>query len=503
MKIHAVITLLTLIIVTNPIYMFGQSQQIRREELSAEDQELIRARKANEEAQAEYYRELTRKLQQPSPTPVPPKTFSQSVAENPASVIGIIGTILAALFAALVGLITLYVNSFNAYKAQRDTQFYEALKRFGDKDSPTIRSSAAGLLAQMAQTEWKKVSIKRKWPFLTIERSFRHFTTALDQLLTGLLLEDNPVVLKSIGDAIEQIISHDPRKITEKLYHANLKIQEELGSLLAELFVVNGCETPPNPKDTTHTHWGLWEQAQSLTSYDQWVLRDFVLKSNSFGKRFRTFLQAIKTKGNEDIGSVLTSLQHGLRITSNRLQANVDLYCTALGQCHWEKGDHHCLHHSFLIGGNLALQSADLSFVDLSFSQLTGMWLFKANMENAGFIETDLKGASLHHGSLRDGWLTRAQLDNAGLEDMDLTNTKFAEAQINDWTKLKGSNWWESDFYLPAGRGEVDANLLEKLFELYGDAVPANLDEMHTSVRNFIESKRKETSKQIQQNTAE
>lgn len=96
----------------------------------------------------------------------------------------------------------------------------------------------------------------------------------------------------------------------------------------------------------------------------------------------------------------------------------------------------------------------------------------------------------LHHGSLRDGWLSRAQLDNAGLEDMDLTNTKFAEAQINSLTNLKESNWWKSDYYLPVG-GDVDAPLLEKLFEKHGNEVPKDPNEVHASVRSFIEAKKK------------
>ena len=34
-------------------------------------------------------------------------------------------------------------------RSQHDTQFYEALKRFGDKDSPAVRASGAALIAQL------------------------------------------------------------------------------------------------------------------------------------------------------------------------------------------------------------------------------------------------------------------------------------------------------------------------------------------------------------------
>src|SRR6266550_6722157 len=193
-KPHALMTLFTLLVIvfTVPAGASQSSPQPSAEQPRAADQELINAQKANESAQAEYYRELTRKLHEPSPTPIMRKSFSDNVAENPASVIGIVGTILAALFAALVGLTTLFVNSRSAAKAQRDTQFYEALKRLGDKDSPTIRSSAAGLLAQMAQTKDREVTAfelrlrsylpKKKKPFVEFDPHFPYFTTARDQL---------------------------------------------------------------------------------------------------------------------------------------------------------------------------------------------------------------------------------------------------------------------------------------------------------------------------------
>src|SRR5262245_53589506 len=90
----------------------GLSGQPKSNASPEADQELLKARKANEEAQAEYYREQTRILRTPTPAPnsTPARTFRQNIADNPASVIGIIGTILAALFAATVGFITLAVN---------------------------------------------------------------------------------------------------------------------------------------------------------------------------------------------------------------------------------------------------------------------------------------------------------------------------------------------------------------------------------------------------------
>lgn len=78
------------------------------------------AQRHNAEAQAAYYRELTRNLNRT-------RTLRQTVVENPG--------IVAALVGAIIALITLFVNNRNSLRSQRDTQFYEALKRFGDQQS--------------------------------------------------------------------------------------------------------------------------------------------------------------------------------------------------------------------------------------------------------------------------------------------------------------------------------------------------------------------------------
>lgn len=101
-----------LILVSTTFVAVGLGQTSSKT-LTPEEQESLKAQKANAEAQAEYYREQTNKLRQPpvAPSPTPGKTFSQSVADNPASVVGVVGTILGAIIVALVSLTTLYFNS--------------------------------------------------------------------------------------------------------------------------------------------------------------------------------------------------------------------------------------------------------------------------------------------------------------------------------------------------------------------------------------------------------
>ena len=63
--------------------------------------------------------------------------------------VGIIAAALSAFAASFTGFVTLYFtlratqrSREDARRNQEDTQFYEAMKRFGDKDSPVIRAGA-------------------------------------------------------------------------------------------------------------------------------------------------------------------------------------------------------------------------------------------------------------------------------------------------------------------------------------------------------------------------
>ena len=86
-----------------------------------------------------------------------------------------------AISAAIVALMSLAFNYRSTLQSQRDTQFYEALKRFGDEDSHILRSTAAGLLAQMGTK--RVISFRQRRPYQD---------TALTQLLEGFLSRRGP-----------------------------------------------------------------------------------------------------------------------------------------------------------------------------------------------------------------------------------------------------------------------------------------------------------------------
>jgi len=464
--------------------------------LTLEEQELIKAQKGNEEAQAEYYREQTNKLRQPplAASPTPGKTFRQSVAENPASVVGVIGTILGAIIVALVSLTTLYFNSRNAIKAQRDSQFYEAMKRMGDKDSPTLRASAAGLLALMARQEWREPTLTKKWPFLQVEKSRPYFETAVNQLLVGHQLESNRVGTESIKNALQQLVPLIPQNIgaiTHELHAANLSIQDVVASLVAEFFAISGCDSPYADDEQSID---LWRQLESSTSFDMRSLRKLVSHNRSYANRFWSYRFIIDAQNAGDRGQLLSAIHDKLQVASANLRANITLFCTALGQLQQkdtpEQSHYWCpfrFKRAFLVDGEIG-HGANLSNLDFEYGNFSGMHLHNVNLAN-----TNLNGATLNMwmdgGSLRNAQLSWAEFDGDNIRGVDMTDALLAKARIPAGLS---SAWLKADF---THADKIDNKLLESLFKNDSQLVPTDLNEVHASVRTFLESKQ-EKSKQ-------
>jgi hypothetical protein len=490
-EIIKVIVSAALLICLSSIFMGGALGQTPAKTLTPDEQEMIKAQKANEEAQAEYYREQTNKLRQPPlpATPTPGKTFRQSVAENPASVVGVVGTIIGAIIVALVSLTTLYFNSRNAIKAQRDSQFYEAMKRMGDKDSPTLRASAASLLALMAQQEWGEPALRKKWPFFKVEKSRPYFETAVNQLMVGHLLENNPVGTESIKKALRQLVPLAPQNIgtlIQELYTANLSLQDEIASLVGEFFVISNCNDPDKPFDDEQEE-ALWTQLKSTTGFKIHLLRKLVRNSPSYRNRFCTYGLIIDAQNTGDRGQVLSALDDKLQVASGHLRANITLFCTALGipqlqDTPWTSAlELFSFKRAFLVGGKIA-PDANLSNIDFTYAVFSDMTL-----HNVTLAETSLFGATLEvlmeGGSLRNSSLSRAEFGGAWIRGVDMTDARLANAKIPAGLS---SAWWKANF---TGDDKIDTELLESLFERDRQFVPTDLNEVHASVRSFLESK--------------
>ena len=167
--------------------------------LSPEQKELFKAQTQLARAQADYYKSqlgIYRKQVEAQTAQQAPKSWTQKLFSDPADTVGAAGTVLGAfLIIALFGL-----NGSAVRRLRRDTQFFEALKRFGDEGSPFQRSSAAGLLAQMGMHRefgfWWDGSYGWQTPYRQ---------TALDQLQARLPMEENEAVALAIKGGIGQL----------------------------------------------------------------------------------------------------------------------------------------------------------------------------------------------------------------------------------------------------------------------------------------------------------
>ena len=473
-------------------FVAGALEQTPSRILTPEEQELIKARKANEEAQAEYYREQTNKLRQPA-SPTPGKTFRQSVAENPASVVGVVGTILGAIIVALVSLTTLYFNSRNAIKAQRDSQFYEAMKRMGDEDSPTLRASAARLLALMAQQEWREPVLSKKWPFLKLEKSSPYFETAVDQLMVGHLLESNPVGTESIKNALQQLVPLVPYNlgpITHVLHAANLSLQDQVASLIAEFFVLSNCQKPPHPYEDAQ-YRDLWEQLESATGFEIRSVKSLSM-SHSFINRFWTYRHIIDAQNTGDRGQLLSALHDKLQVAGGHLRANITLFCTALGKLQPKETPQtpnlfsFSFKRVFLVGGEIA-RDANLSNINFKNANFSGMTLYNINLANTSLCDATLH-VVMEGGSLRNSSLSGAEFWEGRIRGVDMTNASLANATI---LGRLSSAWWKADF---TDRDKIDSKLLASLFD--SQIGPSDLNEVHASVRTFLESNQEKSEQE-------
>jgi len=168
---------------------------------------------------------------------------TESSSFNWTAIISVVG----ALIAAIVALLSLYVNNRTAIRNQRDTQFFEALKRFGDKDSPTVRASAAGTIALLGPEpvqRWRR-QVGKRLP--RREEVLLYYETAVNQLMTGLTLEENPVTLTAISEATQKLVRTNPRLVLERVHRANIKLQKDLVVALADFFAAMGIRDNYEP----------------------------------------------------------------------------------------------------------------------------------------------------------------------------------------------------------------------------------------------------------------
>lgn len=208
-----------------------------QEELTRAQTRLATSQKQLTDKLLIYYEEQNQKLQE--------KSFWAKVWDEPANTIGVIGAFTAAL--------TFYLNYRAQQRIQRDTTFYEALERYGDKDSATLRASSAGLLGQMAQ---EPGSAFWHHPYLV---------TAVNQLVTGTLLEKDPVVRLAIEDSLRYLAQHYPRTVTSPLVASNRVLFTSFTRTLAQFMAGKGAKSLADCD-------AFWLEAETVTGYRSGIL---------------------------------------------------------------------------------------------------------------------------------------------------------------------------------------------------------------------------------------
>lgn len=435
--------------------------------LSPDEQRLINARRENEEAQAKYYTVLKDKLTSPTPTPVPP-SLARTVTENPASVVGVVGAIVAASLAAIVGLLTLYVNNRAGLRFHYDTQFFETLKLFGDKNKD-VRSSAAGNLGLMANREVPKIGTN---PFSILKTERPYFGVAHNQLLIGLSSEQDKFTLLQIRRGIYQIVENNPNGLAFALVNANGRLQTGLRQALAHFFVACGAKSEENLEE-------FWEKVPSGI-YEREVLDSMVSYKREFTDAFMgsTLIYASILENKTKTQKHLASAHRDLEQAIYRLYLIVDIYAATLRKSTALRSQ----------GRNypLFLAKADLHEIDLSRAKLQEVILTGANLQNAKLVDANLNKATLKNTNLTNADLQGVRMQGACLDNADITDTRIAGAQIDVSTSMLNVKWWKADYSTGDPCMPVDLNLIKLMYEREKPRLPMNSREAHPSVHRFI-----------------
>jgi hypothetical protein len=235
--------------------------------LTQEQRELIDAQTKNERAQQDYFAKQAAKLDREAGGKSVFDRLVGGLLDNPAGILGLVGAFLAlmgASVAARVAYLSFFFNYHSTLKNQTDNQLFEALKRFGD-GSPAVRSGAAGALALMGRMKIKQLSkpnpglLMRASKLLAEEQPY--LAAALDQLLSGLMIEEDRTVLAVIQAGLEALFPHSKESYLRGLRAANRHLQETVVASLAEYFAAGEAATR---EEISSAMWGV---AGTLTNY--------------------------------------------------------------------------------------------------------------------------------------------------------------------------------------------------------------------------------------------
>jgi uncharacterized protein YjbI with pentapeptide repeats len=394
------------------------------------------------------------------------------------------GAPIGATVAAIVAIVSFGLNYRATLRSRADAKFYETLNLLGDRDNPTARSNAAGLLEQMASTKT------------------RYFETAFDHLFVGLLAEEQETIRNSIRASLGRLIREDPVTALAKLEAFNRTLRDSMAECLCRFGAARGVESIELLPEA------VWEEIEEVTAYDRQALTglleispkdNLVAALNSAIRTFRTL-----SHSDDNANRVKTRIESGE--AAERLRSNIKIVSEALlllegkspRNSYQDPFDRitmpRSLSFSFLVGGKFrdlkncricrsVLRGADFTSANLQRATIIDADFSKANLTGAKLNQIDCRGTKFVQSVLKQADLTGAKFQDVDLSGADLTGARFRNTSISP-AAFEHAEWWKADFgrqrdLLRAVYAKQKKNL-PKLEDLYvrGD--------IHQSVLNFI-----------------
>jgi uncharacterized protein YjbI with pentapeptide repeats len=425
---------------------------------------LAQAQIENQKAQARYYSRQSDK-----------RGFWRSLRE--------FGWPAGAIAAGVAAIVAVGLNQRANLRFRSDTEFYETIKLFSQKENPTSRLMAAGLLAQMAA------------------RRNRFYECAFDQLAVAILTEPESQVQDAIRLALGRLVKENPGKSLQKLEAMNRGLRTAVSELLYRFFLAGGedllTEIPEND----------WIQAEKITEFDRQTLNALLdsIPKDHVAQVLNSARRAARTNNCETDDPYKESTRTALAKAAELLRSNVksiseSLFCLRdaagfLGRMFSDrKKTPHSFFSTFLAGGEFrdleswhicraVLRNANLAAATLKRASLFETDLSKADMSYAKLSFVHCKGTKLTGAILRYADLRGAKIQNCDFSGADLSGAIFRDTVIAPGA-FQGTEWWKADFSRQRNLLKaVYANLKKELPDLEHLYVRG---EIHQSVLDFI-----------------
>ena len=426
---------------------------------------LTKAQIENQRAQATYYKRQADK-----------RGFWRNLREY--------GGQIGAAVAAVVAIISFGLIYRATLRSRIDTRFYETLNLFTDRENPSVRSSAAGILEQMASTR-------------------RHFYgTAFDQLSVALLAEKDDHVRNAIQSALGRMVELDPATALAKLEAMNRALRDALADSVCKFFVARELYLIEEVTDE------VWGEAEEVTSYDRQALTALlqILPKDNLLAILTAATRTYRTVGKSETDGYRASTRFELGKCAEHLRSNIRsisellLVLEGKGGQSSSSGSYGRVRgpksftFAFLVGGSFhdlqeckisrsILREASFIGANLTRAVLIDTDLSRANLGGAKLCEINCSGTKLVGAVLKQADLTGAKFQNCDLSGTDLTGAKFRNTTIA-LAALENAEWWKADF-----RHQRD--LLRAIHAKYKKSLP-DLEslyvrgDIHRSVLDFI-----------------